>query len=211
MSHLTVEALARLVDERAAASEAEHLATCPRCAAELEALRDQSTALRALPALEPPATAWPALEARLAREGLIRTSAPRRAAGLLRLAAALALLLTGGVLGAVFQARQTAEPGLAADGAARQPVEDEVLVERLRATEQAYLAALASYNEALGVPPASDPIARLAALEGIVLTTSAALDQAPADPVINGYHLTALAQRDATLRGLVVAGARPAF
>jgi hypothetical protein len=43
-------------------------------------------------------------------------------------------------------------------------------------------------------------VSRLAALEGIVLTTRAALDDAPADPVINGYHLTALEQRDAILR-----------
>ena len=51
-----------------------------------------------------------------------------------------------------------------------------------------------------GVLPAPDPVNRLAALEGIVLTTRAALNEAPADPVINGYHLTALEQRDAILR-----------
>ena len=45
-------------------------------------------------------------------------------------------------------------------------------------------------------------MSRLAALEGIVLTTRAALNEAPADPVINGYHLTALEQRDALLREL---------
>jgi hypothetical protein len=33
-----------------------------------------------------------------------------------------------------------------------------------------------------------------------VITTRAALGQAPTDPVINGYHLTALAQRDAMLK-----------
>ena len=43
-------------------------------------------------------------------------------------------------------------------------------------------------------------MSRLAALEGIVLMTGAALSEAPADPVINGYHLTALEQRDALLR-----------
>ena len=45
-----------------------------------------------------------------------------------------------------------------------------------------------------------DPLNQLAALEGIVLTTRAALEEAPADPVINGYHLSALGQRDAILR-----------
>ena len=33
-----------------------------------------------------------------------------------------------------------------------------------------------------------------------MLTTRAALGQSPADPVINGYHLTALAQRNATIK-----------
>jgi hypothetical protein len=41
---------------------------------------------------------------------------------------------------------------------------------------------------------------RLAALEGIMLTAQAALREAPADPVINGYLLTAMGQRDAMLR-----------
>jgi hypothetical protein len=45
-----------------------------------------------------------------------------------------------------------------------------------------------------------DPYARLAALEAITSITRAALGQAPADPVLNGYHVTATAQRDATLR-----------
>jgi hypothetical protein len=69
--------------------------------------------------------------------------------------------------------------------------------------EAAYLRALARFTE---VAPSSgtDPVARLAALESILMTTKAALQEAPADPVINGYHLTALAQRDAVLRQIAV-------
>jgi hypothetical protein len=37
------------------------------------------------------------------------------------------------------------------------------------------------------------------------MTTQAALNETPTDPVINGYHLTALAQRDATLRQVAAA------
>ncbi len=48
--------------------------------------------------------------------------------------------------------------------------------------------------------PGADPVARLATLESIAAITRSALDQAPADPIINGYHLTALAQKEATLR-----------
>jgi hypothetical protein len=47
----------------------------------------------------------------------------------------------------------------------------------------------------------------MAALESIVLTTRAALNRAPADPVINGYHLTAVAEREAMLRRLAAATA----
>jgi hypothetical protein len=49
-------------------------------------------------------------------------------------------------------------------------------------------------------------VSRLAALEGIVLTTRSALREAPADPVINSYHLTALGQRDELLRQIEESG-----
>jgi hypothetical protein len=70
----------------------------------------------------------------------------------------------------------------------------------LRQTEELYLGALTRYAELATDADAGDPVARLAALQSIVMTTQAALTQTPADPVINGYHLTAVAQRDATLR-----------
>jgi hypothetical protein len=70
----------------------------------------------------------------------------------------------------------------------------------LREAEEMYLAALTRYAELASSAEPGDPIARLAALQSIVMTTQAALNQSPTDPVINGYHLTALAQRDATLR-----------
>src|SRR5690606_18139253 len=72
--------------------------------------------------------------------------------------------------------------------------------QQLQQAEAYYNAALVNYARAGGDLPGSDPVSRLAALEGIVLTTRAALNESPADPVINGYHLTALEQRDALLR-----------
>jgi hypothetical protein len=72
---------------------------------------------------------------------------------------------------------------------------------RLRDAENAYVSALSRYSDfTTRAQDTGDPVARLAALESIVATTRAALGQAPADPIINGYHLTAVAQRDATLR-----------
>jgi hypothetical protein len=72
----------------------------------------------------------------------------------------------------------------------------------VREAEGVYLGALTRYAELAGQAEPVDPLARLAALESIVSTTRTALGQSPADPVINGYHLTALAQRDATLKRL---------
>jgi predicted anti-sigma-YlaC factor YlaD len=77
---------------------------------------------------------------------------------------------------------------------------------RLRTAESDYLAALTRYTELAGRAAEGDPLARLAALESIVATTRAALGRAPADPVINGYHLTAVAQRDALLRQVSASG-----
>jgi hypothetical protein len=70
----------------------------------------------------------------------------------------------------------------------------------LRQTEEWYLAALTRYAELTTQSDANDPVARLAALQSIVMTTQAALSQTPSDPVVNGAHLTAVAQRDAALR-----------
>jgi hypothetical protein len=78
---------------------------------------------------------------------------------------------------------------------------------QLREAQAAYVAALARYSEMTGSDQAVDPASRLAALEGIVVTTRAALKEAPADPVINGYHLAAVGQRDALLHQISSAAA----
>jgi hypothetical protein len=44
------------------------------------------------------------------------------------------------------------------------------------------------------------PETRLAALEQLVSLTAQALERVPGDPVINGYHLAAVAERDALRR-----------
>ena len=71
MGHLTREALARLVDSSPVSEEQEHLDSCPLCAAELVALREQTESLGSLPDLRPPSGDWEALEARLVSEGLV--------------------------------------------------------------------------------------------------------------------------------------------
>lgn len=217
MSHLSLEELARLVDEAPGPGEAAHLRGCSRCEEELRALKDQTGALRGLPPLDPPARAWAGVEARLRREGILRTGPGRRRLGapLMRLAAALTLLLTGGAAGwAAAHATGSAGPGsgLAAGGedvAAPSTVED--AASQVLAAESDYLEALSRYNRLTGSQEPQDVVARLAALQSIVLTTRAALNEAPADPVINGYHFTALAQRDAMLRQIAATQEEPWF
>ena len=77
----------------------------------------------------------------------------------------------------------------------------------VRDAEGAYLAAMTRLAE-LTEAQSSDPAVRLATLDGIVVTTAAALERAPADPVINGYYLAARAQRDALLRTVSSSPAR---
>lgn len=214
MQHLTSEALARLVDESPTHAERSHLDCCTLCCAELQALRAQTLALADLSPLAAPSRAWPALEARLADEGLVRTTSAVRRSGwthilLLRAAVYVGLFLLGGASGLAVgrgwsieaPAGEQNPPGgtsTAAPALVAGTVDD--AAHSLRDAEVAYMAALARYSELSGGQAAVDPFARLAALEGIVLTTRAALEDAPADPVINGYHLAAVGQREAMLR-----------
>jgi hypothetical protein len=264
MSHLSHEALGRLVDERPAESEAAHLASCEACRTELDAMREAVQALALLPDLAPAPDAWHALEARLLDEGLMRRRVPGfPATRYLQAAAALVLLVAGAAVGrftaepdAVLVAQleqaaaanrhrpqqpqdvpaQVAEtppdagvrlagaqhgaampesvrpqqrpsPVSLASSGARLPQARSIdeAASLLRQTEEWYLAALTRYAELTTQADANDPIARLAALHSIVITTQAALSQTPSDPVVNGAHLTAVAQRDAALRQVAAA------
>jgi hypothetical protein len=242
MSHLTLETLARLIDDAPDPTETGHLDICQQCRTELEALRADAAALRALPDPEPAHAQWIRLEQRLEREGLMRHNW-RWQPALLRMAAALVIFVLGAVSATLIlrprdrqlmtandaaaprtvaqpetvyvpaatlaenviaePVRESAPVAVASLPAARTPDE---AVARLRSAESDYLAALTRYTELSGRADEGDPLARLAALESIVATTRAALGRAPADPVINGYHLTAVAQRDALLRQVSASG-----
>lgn len=241
MSHLTLETLARLIDETPDPTENGHLDNCEQCRAELEAMRADAAALQSLPDPEPALAQWLRLEDRLEREGLIRRGW-RWQPQVLRMAAAVVIFVLGGVSAALFMRQQpntywtqreptvpVAEPanvptinpaatlaekaivpapvGAAPSITATRPARTaEEAATRLRSAEADYIAALSRFSELTGRTDEGDPLARLAALESIVATTRAALTRAPADPVINGYHLTAVAQRDALLRQVGASG-----
>ncbi len=78
MERLTLEALARLVDEAPTPEEQAVLDADPEAARELETLRAQREALGDLPSVLP-AEAWQAVEAKLLSAGLIRAPVGRAA------------------------------------------------------------------------------------------------------------------------------------
>ena len=276
MWHPSPEDLARLVDETPNAAEAEHLATCAECVAELDAMRAEHDALGALPRILPVPTSWETMRHRLEREGMLHATTIERRSWMPGIAAALALFFAGGTAGVVFAGELgngSREVTIASDESspAARPVADRVAMDSaldaapasepsvvvetpvapppaklaandfdagdsdqlpglygtpaptdapdwqvlaasasrartpdeaarfVRDAEGAYLAAMTRLAE-LTAAQSSDPAVRLATLDGIVVTTAAALERSPADPVINGYHLAARAQRDALLR-----------
>ena len=241
MSHLSLETIARLVDEQPSMLDNAHLESCAACREELAAMRDDVAALGQLPAIEPSPASWEQIEARLAAEGLLSTKVarPRSYMMLARAAVVGGVFVGGALLGramaedaplqqqvaqtpAVQQPLQTqnatSEPGpttvaestppntrdespvkLASTGNRTPATGDDAELRELREAEDEYFSALKRVAQKKGTET-NDPTTRLATLEGIVLTTRAALAQSPTDPVINGYYLTALAQRDAMLK-----------
>jgi hypothetical protein len=208
--HLDPETLARLVDEIPDAAESEHLERCAACRGELAEMRAQTDMLAELPAIPAPDRVWTRARHRLVEEGLISVESStghdarwRPATWMLRAAAYLGLFLAGAATtaalgGARGNGLEPAGPLVAADA-----VEAERL---LRDAEEAYVSALGQYQALTGAGLEGDPAARLAALEGILLSTGAALEAAPADPMINGYYLSAIGQREAMLRQIAAAG-----
>lgn len=63
-----------------------------------------------------------------------------------------------------------------------------------------YMAALQRLAAIADPASGNAPETRMAALERLVQLTAAALERVPGDPVINGYHLAAVAERDALRR-----------
>ena len=221
MGHLTLETLARLLDEEPMGGEREHLSACLHCTAELASMRDQTEALADLPDVRPPQGDWEVLEARLVSEGIVRK---RNMFGVASLGvtpgwmrAAAALVLFGGGIGlgsALTSQGQAAEPTMTSL-ADLMPVETAIQPADLGQAEAAVRLAERQYREAMlqyremrnagdGGFQGTDPAGRFAALEALVATSQAAVREAPADPFLNGILISAMAERQAALQ--VVSG-----
>lgn len=207
MEHLTTETLARLVDEPPDRDERAHLEGCPACAAELEALAEQTRALGSLPDLIPPRGDWSVLETRLRSEGLLRDTSLSRRLRVARTpawirAAASVLLFGAGVASGVGWTHSDSTEFETATVAEASTLDDAVTAVEI--AERNYVEAMSQYRELLArsgsEPESADPVSRYAALEHLVLVSQAAVRQAPGDPFLNGFLASARAERDAAAR-----------
>jgi hypothetical protein len=219
MSHLPIERLAALADEMPSTSEMAHLASCAECARERATFRNLAELASSESArIGQPLTTWESIKPVLVADGVIDTGRglPFRAQRVRRpwlQAAAAVLLIAGGMMAGRYSAGQSIFPGqnpvtVAAATADSTPVFQSVDDARLAQaqaqsifqTATAFLAAQDTSAGAVDSPSAMRT--RLAALDRARDVMGEALNDAPYDPVINGYYLNTLGQREATIRQL---------
>lgn len=221
MSHLPTERLAALVDEAPTAAELAHLASCAECARERAAQRNLVELAASSGAhIGAPLTSWESLRPILVADGVIDRGrgSPFRAHAVKRpwlQAAAAVLLVAGGMMAGrstvgapILPVTTHAAAPPAASPADSAPtfasVEDARAAQaRSQAVFQTATAFLAQNDTGGHVIDSPSAIrTRLSALDRAADVMGKALDAAPYDPVINGYYLTTLGQREATIRQL---------
>jgi len=226
MLHLSTDRLAALGDDQPPPTPAEvaHLATCAECARERGAYQTLVAMAHAERApLGLPLTRWESIASALAAEEvplLVRRPPTSRAARWpLQVAAGLLLVAGGAMFGRMSAGtsplRGVATQRLTAAGAGTSSTErlaaesvfasvDEARAAQTR-SEQLYQQAAAFLAQHDSSGAADGPIAvrsRLAYVDRVLSATRQAMREAPHDPVINGYYLTTIGQREATLRQL---------
>ncbi|MDE2762227.1 MAG: hypothetical protein OXQ94_03015 [Gemmatimonadota bacterium] len=207
MERLTLEQLARLVDEPPTPAERVILDGDPDLRRELEALRSQKEALRNLPAVLPPPGGWNELEKKLLAAGLIRDpqGTPRVWRKWVRAAAAL-VIFTGGTAFGWVTASTTASPQRATSPTGG-PASFASVEEAKAAMDEAarrWHESFGGYQRLLGAETRTeasrDPIVRLAAFETVLAASRVAVEKFPEDQFFNGVFVRTLAERDQTLR-----------
>jgi hypothetical protein len=222
MSHLSPERLAALVDEPPTAAELAHLAGCAECTRERAAYRNLvELAVTGAATIAAPLTSWEGLRPALAHDGIIddgrRIGVGHRRARRPWLQVAAALLLTaGGMIGgrisvgaAPLPFNESGTPtrtaSLSPDSAPQFPTVEAARAAQTQAQVLYQTATMFIAQHDTVTVPAESPAAmrtRLAALDRTQKVLGEALNEAPYDPVINGYYLTTVGQREATLRQL---------
>jgi len=225
MSHLSPERLAALVDETPTAAELAHIAGCAECTRERAAYRNLvELAVNNSASIASPLTSWEALRPALANDGIIDGGRPavvvkdRFGRPWLQAAAAV-LLIGGGLVGGRLSAGASLFPR-GAESPSRRVAEspnpdslphfrsvDDARDAQSRAQVLFQNATAFIAQQDTTTPPAESPAAmrtRLAALDRTRRVLGEALNEAPYDPVINGYYLSTIGQREATIRQMNV-------
>ncbi len=223
VSHLSIERFAALSDEPPTDAELAHLASCEECARERAVYRSLAELSGAeLARLGEPLTTWEALAPALKADGIIESGRTLPSVRRHRTrrpwleAAAAVLLITGGMMAGRYTAGAPVLPlneAAPTSKIAALPTDSTVhfaSIEEARAaqaqsqlvfqTATAFLAQQDTTDHASDTPAAMRT--RLAALDRVREVVGKALNEAPYDPVINGYYLTTVGQREATLRQL---------
>jgi hypothetical protein len=214
MLHLSTERLAALADEPPTAAELAHLTGCADCTRERAAHRAvHELAASSARSIGTPLTTWESLRPALVADGVIDSgrgfsTRARPRSGWLQ-AAAAAVLVAGGAVGGRMSVRPSgtgvsSSLGLAQiDSAPRFRTLDEARSAQTQSqvlyqNATAYLAQHDTAGHVIETPAALRT--RLAAFDRTQQVLNQALNEAPYDPVINGYYLSMVGQRDATLR-----------
>jgi hypothetical protein len=223
MSHLPTERLAAFVNEPPSATELAHLAACAECASERATYRGLAElAASESSRIGTPLTTWEKLRPALIADGVIDDGrgVARSVSHAWRpwlQAAAAVLLIAGGVMAGRRSAGATLLPSLPSIGAGHSIAiasddsaptfktladarEAQAKSQLVYQSATAFLAEKDTSNRGSDSP--ASVRTRLAALDRTRQVLGAALNDAPYDPVINGYYLTTLGQREATLRQL---------
>ncbi|MGH7647775.1 MAG: hypothetical protein ACREND_06635 [Gemmatimonadaceae bacterium] len=222
MLHLDPERLAALAEEQPTHDEAAHLATCPTCARE-QAAYEELVALAARErnsVLARPLTDWQSLSERMTDESIRIAPARVHGRGLprawMQIAAGLVIAAGGMAIGRVSataaiggenpgDASSVAQNAVADSSHAQLASVDDAMALMRRAESDYRLAAafVVSHDTTFrGTGGVDRYRQRLAALDRVSDAALAAANEAPADPVVNQYLVSARTAREVTLQQL---------
>jgi len=217
MLHLSNERLAALVDESPTPAELVHLTGCAECTRERAMFRNlASLASSESSRIGQPLTSWESIAPVLVADGVIDNGRglQLRARSVRRpwlQAAAAVLLIAGGMMAGRYTAGANVLPmagekvtatGLDTTGRFKSVADAAQIQAQSQALYETATAYLAQHDTASHVDSPASIQTRLAAIEQTQDVMNEALKKAPYDAVINGYYLSTLGQREATLRQL---------
>ena len=220
MLHLSSERLAALVDESPTPAELVHLTGCAECTRERAMFRNLASLASSESArIGAPLTSWESIAPVLVADGVIdngrglklRARAVRRP---WLQAAAAVLLISGGMMAGRMttgasplpisgsKAAGLAELGIDTTSRFKSVADAQQIQAQSQALYETATAFIAQHDTSAHVDSPSSIRTRLAAIEQTQDVMGEALKKAPYDAVINGYYLSTLGQREATLRQL---------